>query len=347
MEVTCSAPGKLVLLGEYAVLFGHPAAVLAVNRRAEVRLRRSNTPRWSVIAPGLEDRSTSFRLDRDGGFSWDRPRSEAAERLALAERVIGSLVDSGSIDPSGADPAEVVLDTRAFFHDGTKLGLGSSAALTVALTAAVRRWVGVTARPGLSELLRLHRSFQGGRGSGIDLAASLNGGVLDYRVGGSPTAGSLTLPVGLRLVFVWTGRSASTSDFLRRLHDGLDRDDGAIRSALDELGQLSAVGIADLEAGNVPAVLDGVQSFGLAMDRLGEAAGIPILSDEHRQLRLLAEETGIRYKPSGAGGGDIGIGFTDAPDLATAFADRARSAGFEPLDLALDPTGLQSEIQNS
>jgi len=38
MEVTASTPGKLVLLGDYAVLEGAPALVMAVNRHAKVRI---------------------------------------------------------------------------------------------------------------------------------------------------------------------------------------------------------------------------------------------------------------------------------------------------------------------
>ena len=37
-RIEVSAPGKLILFGEYAVLFGAPAAVAAVDRRAVVTL---------------------------------------------------------------------------------------------------------------------------------------------------------------------------------------------------------------------------------------------------------------------------------------------------------------------
>jgi mevalonate kinase len=37
--IEVSAPGKLVLFGEYAVLFRAPAAAAAVDRRAVVTLR--------------------------------------------------------------------------------------------------------------------------------------------------------------------------------------------------------------------------------------------------------------------------------------------------------------------
>ena len=353
-SVASSAPGKLVLLGEYAVLFGHPAVVLAVNRRARVDLRAAENDEWSATAPGFEEARIEFELGGTYGFRWREPASEAAQRLVLIEKVIGSLVAAKLLDPEDLPPASITLDTREFFQPTAsgvaKLGLGSSAALTVALTEALRCWShGGERRPivDLAQLLDLHRTFQGGRGSGIDLAASVTGGVVEYKLtdgGRTPSASLLELPEDLQLVFIWTGRSASTGDFLARLDAAMNGDAGEIVAVLNRLGSLSGAGIADLRAGGTSALLDDVGDFGHAMERLGEAAGIPILSDEHLELRRLADDVGVSYKPSGAGGGDVGIGFTDDPELAKAFAARASAAGFPPLDLEVDPNGVRTEF---
>jgi phosphomevalonate kinase len=67
---------------------------------------------------------------------------------------------------------------------------------------------------------------------------------------------------------------------------------------------------------------------------------MPILSEEHRSLREIAVNCGVRYKPSGAGGGDFGIGFATDSDAAAGFRRRAEASGFHVLDLAIDRTGL-------
>ena len=356
--IASSAPGKLVLLGEYAVLFGHPAVVLAVNRRARVDLRPADGNEWSVVAPGFQEDPAAFVLDRKRGLLWCEPVTEVACRLVLVEKVVGSLVTSKLVDPEILRPASISIDTTEFFQQVVsgveKLGLGSSAALTVALTQALRSWAPQGHRSeavSLGSLLDLHRSFQGGRGSGIDLAASCTGGVVEYRLtedGQTPSARSLELPKGLHLVFLWTGRSASTASFLARLDQGMETDGGAIAAAIAELGRAASVGIANLRADDVTTFLGDVIVFGDAMDRLGHAAGIPILSDEHLELRRLARDIGVSYKPSGAGGGDVGIGLTDDPELATAFAAQAADAGFPPLELEVDPKGVRAQsIHNS
>ncbi len=351
-QITTSAPGKLVLLGEYAVLFGHPAVVVAVNRRAHVDLRPAGSGVWGVAAPGYQDEPVGFNLDPCRGFVWNDPTTDASGRMTLVERVIDSLVVSGRLEARTLAPADIVVDTREFFQPtasgSIKLGLGSSAAVTVALTEALVRWSSEGSDLlDLGDLVELHRSFQGGRGSGIDLAASLVGGVVEYRLTGHsrvPSVCPLELPFGLRLVFVWTGRSASTSNFLARLDVEMRSDGGVIAAAIAELGDVSARGISHLRSGDVDALLDDVNELGELMERLGHAAGIPVLSDDHVTLRRLARDCGLSYKPSGAGGGDVGIGFTDDPAAATAFAERAAAAGFPALDLEIDSVGVDSEF---
>ncbi|EIL95727.1 phosphomevalonate kinase, partial [Rhodanobacter thiooxydans] len=109
---------------------------------------------------------------------------------------------------------------RAFHAGGDgrpKLGLGSSAALTVALASAIRA-LDRRAAPSIDTLLAAHRRAQGGHGSGLDVAASLAGGLLLYRLhDGQPRIASATWPHGLEWCCVWSGRPASTGHFLQRL----------------------------------------------------------------------------------------------------------------------------------
>ena len=353
MKLRSSAPGKLILIGEYAVLFGHPALVVAIDRRTEVTLEAAVGEGWTAAAPGLQDAPVAFDLMRRHGLRWRAADSESAARLVLIEDVVGAMTAGGLIDPTQLRPAELTVDSRRFFEllDGrpTKLGLGSSAAVTVALAHALRHWESGDAPKAqleLGEVLRMHRSFQGGKGSGVDLAASLLGGVQEYRLsdgGTNPVADPRILPVGLHSVFVWTGHSASTASFLARLNSGPVSDDGGVSSCVADLGGLSAAGITSLVKGDVASFLETVSKFAHAMDDLGRSVGMPVFSDEHRALARIAEVAGVSYKPSGAGGGDFGIAFTDDPEAARRFASMSEERGFAPLDLAVEPTGVASE----
>ncbi len=354
MTIAASAPGKLVLIGEYGVLFGAPAVVMAVNRRATVRLAGSEDGFSRVDSPGLEWEPARFTIEPDGVLRWcSTPR--VAGRYLLFERIVDSLVEFGSVRPESVAPFTASLDTREFFQRGdgkaVKLGLGSSAALTVALASALLKWAGTGERvelgiEWLQRLLNLHRAYQGGRGSGVDLAASLMGGLVEYRLqddGSVATAAPLDLPEGLFMAVVWTGRGADTGDFLGRLSLRMDREGGSpeIDDALDRLGQAASAGVVALRNRDVPSFLAMIDIFGEGLGALGRAAGLEIMSPEHVELHRLARRCGVSYKPSGAGGGDIGIGFSSDPAALDRFADTVSRSGFEVLDVSLDPAGLR------
>ena len=145
-----SAPGKLFLLGEYAVLAGGWSLVCAMDRFVHIRQHDGQPPGYRVEGADFEASDTLPR---------------AVLRHARAdEGVLGSLL----------------ADVSQLYHRGEKLGLGSSAASTAALLEAVA--------PQLSPMERFatafaaHREIQNGRGSGGDIAAACFGGVLAYKL---------------------------------------------------------------------------------------------------------------------------------------------------------------------
>jgi len=351
--VEVSAPGKLVLIGEYAVLHGSPAVAAAVDRRAVVRAVPVEDGRWLVTAPGIVEGPAGAAILPGGVFRWEDP--EAGNRLGLVEAVVRGFAALRMVDPARLPALELHLDTTAFFHPGRpdrpKLGLGSSAALTVALAMALAAAGGEgppTPPSGgwLAALVRLHRTAQGGGGSGIDVAASLLGGVVRYRLGGGgrPKAAPLVLPHGLHLRFVWVGRPARTADFLARLQDALEADRPGPRARLEAMSAMARRGVEALETGAVGRFVQAAAEYAEAMRGLGEALGLPIVSPEHEALSVIARKTGAAYKPSGAGGGDFGVAFAEDPAALDRFSGTAREAGFEPMDLPVAAEGASLRI---
>ena len=345
--ITTSAPGKLVLFGEYAVLFGAPAAVAAVDCRAVVTLTERDGDDWEVTAPGLVDGPAVLSPGPGNSVRWGD--EAAGGSFGLVEKLFAGM--KGAIDLETLPALSMTLDTRSFFESaeggGAKLGLGSSAALTVALAGALEGWANGETGEGtelrLQRYVDLHRAVQGGAGSGIDVAASALGGVIRFRLSEDRSiaeAEQLRIPETFRQVFVWTGRSASTGDFLGRLDSRRTEAPAEIDPVLDRLGSVSSAGVDALAAGDVDSFLEAVDAFWTVLDRLGEAIDMPILSDDHRNLRRIAEGSGVQYKPSGAGGGDFGIAFAVDGTAADDFGLRAETEGYRVVDLAIDRSGL-------
>jgi phosphomevalonate kinase len=337
----------LVLLGEYSVLFGAPALVMAVNRRAVVSCTAASGDHWVVTAPGVVDGAATCAVDPSGRVAWD-DRDRGA-RLGLFDRVVGELVARAIVDPGALAPRSLDLDTTAFFDAGLpgrpKLGIGSSAALTVALATALSGRKGQSCSGDvewLQTLVELHRAVQGGFGSGIDVAASLCGGVLGFELDAAGTVAGIAQvpwPRELHRVFVWTGRSASTHSFLESLEASRSGGNRGVDEALDRLGRESERGVDALARNDVYRFLDAVDRFCEALEALGRAIEMPILSEAHRGLRQLGAECGVHYKPSGAGGGDFGVCFGTDDERLQEFLRCAEAAGFAIPKVDLDLSG--------
>ncbi|MCB1685844.1 MAG: hypothetical protein KDI31_15225, partial [Pseudomonadales bacterium] len=194
-----AAPGKAVLWGEYAVLDGAPAMVMAVDRYALCTVEPRSAD-WLCIARGMEGR---VRLNCEALLSQPVAAESPAGVVTAAIRALAV-----SALPAGA---AVTTDTGSFYSDGNKLGIGSSAAICTATCAALASFL--DAPFSYATALQAHRLLQGTQGSGIDVAAAFHGGLLRFQNG---TATPVGWPDGLHYQFVWTGNSARTTDHLGR-----------------------------------------------------------------------------------------------------------------------------------
>jgi phosphomevalonate kinase len=347
--ITADAPGKLVVLGEYAVLTGAPGIAVAVDARARARI----TPvaeALSVLTIPETGARHPFRWISGAAPRWEGP-SPGAFGLPL-ESVTEILYGRGHLRRAGDLPATEIALSTADFHSTDargqrhKLGLGSSAAIVVALTGALLRHAGAGAVDQAEQLAiacEAHRRLQGGAGSGTDVATSLYGGVVGVEFpapGGVPRVTPLAWPQGLHCLAVWTGRSASTPAMLARLRGWQQAQPALAAGHLARLGAASSRGLAAWRAGDTAGVLGAIGHFADALHQLDEAVGLGIWSAEHREIAGLAAEAGVAYKPSGAGGGDYGLAFTGRAGGLSGLRQAVEAAGYQCLGAPLAPAGL-------
>jgi phosphomevalonate kinase len=135
LPIHASAPGKLVVAGEYAVLDGAPAISLAVASRARVSIEAATDV--CALEVVSSDRDVfEFSWSPEGGVSY--PGRQPAERGTLLQQVVSSLKSSL---PTTMPLVRITIDSSEFYSAETtqKLGLGSSAGVCVALTGAWHR----------------------------------------------------------------------------------------------------------------------------------------------------------------------------------------------------------------
>lgn len=327
MDLQTSAPGKAIIAGEYAVLAGAPAISMAINRRAHVRIRETGDSSHCVSAPGYLEGSFRFSVTPEAGIVW-LDELPSANSFALFEAV---WKQSGMTQRNGLS---IILDTAEFFDaaSGSKLGLGSSAALAVALAAAL-----VNLRSGpvsIDSLAALaHQEFQRGSGSGIDIATAVHGGVIEFQVGARPVSLPWLKDLAYRLL--WSGQPVSTTGKLDRLAKSISLP------SRDRLITHSHDVTAAWKAGSITGLLSGLKHYTEALQEFSIDHGLGIFEAGHQEL---ADKAKIYpktvYKPCGAGGGDIGIVLAESPQDIDLFTADAVNCGFVPLDISLDSAGV-------
>lgn len=301
LVIRSSAPGTLMLLGEHAVLHGARALVLAVDKRIRVHL----TPQPGT---GVVVDSALGRYEGDLASLGDDPRFRFV--FAAIGRVKERL-------PSGFT---LSIDSD-FSH---QVGLGSSAAVTVAVLAALNYWL----EQSCDTQLLFAQSRQAmlevqGRGSGADLAAAIEGGLVAYHQSGARQRFGQLPEVGL----YYSGYKVKTPEVLQRVAEARER----LPQLYDELYRLMGLcaeqACAAAQGGDWPQLGRLMNLYQGLMDALG--VNDAKLSEMVYSLRRSDRVLGAKISGSGLGDCVISLGLPDS-DL-----------GFEAIPVGVSQQGVE------
>ncbi|MEV6905920.1 phosphomevalonate kinase [Amycolatopsis sp. NPDC051071] len=364
------APGKLFLLGEYAVLEpGHAAILAAINRHVTVAVSSpaSTSPTTStapdvVIASDLCQPETQLRW-RDGRLAGDTAHDDRRAHTTLIHIISAVEVMDDLLAERGLPtPAMRISITSQLHEAGTKLGLGSSGAVTVATVTAVANFCAIRLsnharfRLALIATARITPHSSGG-----DLAASVWGGWLAYyapdrteilkltrRRGIQETLRAswpdfglrrLPPPDGLALQVGWTGTPASTTAQTESHNLRTWQRSRAHRSFLDHMSWCVRAAMRAFALGDRTRLLHEIRTGRHLLAQVDAEARLGIFTPQLTALCDAAEAAGAAAKPSGAGGGDCGIALLDSPtpaDIAH-LQTQWTALGVRPLGIHVPP----------
>jgi len=356
-----SAPGKLFIAGEWAILepenFG---IVAAINKRifAEVKKSPDENIYLSLKDFGLNELKASF----------SRGKLKFLKRLTKKERKI-LIFSKTAIETTLRylglwQPFKL----KIWAEVTQKIGFGFSAASTVAIVAALLKFHRQKLeKEKIFKLAALsHFLAQGKIGSGFDVAASTYAGIFVYR-GFNPDwlksqiekereikkiiekpwpnfeLGKLNWPKNLQLLIGWTGKSALTKKLIKKFLSWKEKNQSEYKRLISGIGKLVKELIKAWNLGKKEKILKLIRKNEIYLRELGEKSGLNIETKKMKKLTEIANKFGGAGKISGAGGGDCGIGLTFDKEKAKLIEREWKENNILPIKAKINFSGVSKK----
>ncbi len=305
-----SAPGKVYLFGEHAVVYGEPAVPCAIERRARVDVQRRDDGKLTVHSDDLS--LNGFTVEY-GSEPNDRPDVDVSESLVSAA--------TGYVDGAIEQVRDVTGETDVGFDVTIEsdiplgAGLGSSAAVVVAAIDAATRELGVTLDTDelADRAFQTEYAVQDGEASRADTFCSATGGAVrvegdDCRSieapelpivigfdGGAGDTGKLVAGVrNLREEYAFAAETVETIGEIVR-----NGEKALIEGDIEELGQLmdfnhgllSALGVSSRSLDTMVWAARGADAYGAKLTGAGGGGCIVALDPTEET------ETALSFTP--------------------------------------------------
>ena len=326
--VTAFAPGKCILFGEHAVVYGHPAVAVSIDSGIEITVEECE--RWEI---NNQHNTNGFEL-------FD------SNKHPHIQHIIKDLFNYEG------KPLRINVQSNLF----SGAGLGSSAALSNAMGAALHQFTKPNKELDLIKLSKIGHSAeaatQEGRASPTDSAASSLGGCVVVSGEKIDTLThifdtSLITPEGERnwsihqaelhesinqswLVLGFTGQSSPTGKMVSGVAERL-KQNPELYEEMESIENITMAGLTALKAGNMEAV-------GMAMNSCHEKLKNLGVSNELLDLMVsVTRPHSFGSKLTGAGGGGCMVALTDNP---TRVAQEIELCGGKPLISKFGSSGV-------
>jgi len=325
MGVVASAPAKIILLGEHFVVYGEPAIVLAIDKRAYVKAENRTDKRLRIH---------STNLNLTGVFDGETFKVEQGdEREARLKFEPIKKVADKIMEKHGHDTG---LDIEINSTVPVAAGLGSSAAVVAATSMAVGTLLGV--RISKEDVFRM--SFEAekvvhGTPSGIDPAISTWGGALLFQTdtGFKPLEAKTEIP----LVIGDTGIQRPTRVQVEKVRDLKDKYPQVVEPMMDTAREIALKAIDTLKENNLEA-LGELMNINQAL-----LYGIGVSDESLEWLINAARKAGaLGAKLTGAGGGGCMIALSKNDSLEKV-SEAIQRAGGRPFIAKKTDEGVRIE----
>lgn len=299
---TASAAGKVILFGEHAAVYGRHALALPIRNAVRVTVEPAKTftsltiPNWGI----------------SGKIDLGHPRGvDAVVELVLRQLELQTMNFTISVDsdlPRG-------------------VGLGSSAAIAVALTRAICDVVGLTINDDRVNAIAYEcEKLAHGTPSGVDNTISTFAAPMLFQNDGTLKIEPVTLSEAPPIVIACSNKVGLTSEQVAGVRARYERAPALYGAIFDEIDQISVAGADLLQNGLY-------EELGLAMNVChGLLNALEVSTPELESMVALARTAGAAgAKLTGGGGGGSIVAL--CPDALDRVRNALKEAGYRTLVL--------------
>ncbi|MBN1977567.1 MAG: mevalonate kinase [Anaerolineae bacterium] len=280
--VRSSAPGKVILFGEHAVVYGQPAIAVPVTQ-----VKATATVDAAPAGSGLTI------VASDIGERIVFARAPKKDPLAAAAQATLSYLSAREPDATLTIKSTIPISS----------GLGSGAAVSTALTCALAKFLGHPLEPAeVSKLVYKIEKIHHGTPSGIDNTVIAYEKPI-YFTRGEPVE-RLNVGEPFTLLIADTGKPSPTKKIVDRVRRAREREAAHYDALFDQMGDIAAEARGAIESGDI-------ETLGPLMDEnhelLIELGVSSSLLDELVETARLTGALGAKLSGAGQGGNIIAL----------------------------------------
>ena len=327
MKIEASASGKVFFSGEYMALEGGRAITLSTPQSAKVSISEINESN-NLFFSSMSDQVYPFRIDENMRLIW---LEEDPKHLGS---ILKESIKQFDKDFSGRS---ISIDTSEFFYKHRKIGIGSSSAVSVAITKAFNQLFDykLASKSIINHAREIHNRSQDSNGSGFDIITSfiearslacriLDNGAYDYE--------EICIPKAINILVIVNDECVQTSEMIERYevaknkyNDYFSRHAPKMKHELEQLYQ-------SILKKNNESIFQYLALYNESLVDMSNNFNLGVF-DNHIELIRLARDQDIFYKPSGSGGGDIGIVICEDKLKLDRFCNKLNTKGIAFFDI--------------
>jgi len=319
-KVSISTPGKLMIMGEHAVLYGKPCIVTTIGQRLQVDLEMNNDNYLSIEALDVGIDTYKKKVSELGN-------EDIPQGVIFIEKAVENFYQRFNLNRG------IKITTRSQF---SSYGLGCSSAVTVSTIKALSRVFEIPlSNKELFDLAYKTVLDIQGKGSGFDVAANIYGGTIYFVRGGEVIKAIKTN--NLQLLIGYSGVKADTVSLINRVAEKARINPKLVENIYNKIENLVKEAKIEIENKNWKKLGKLFNANQKLLFELG------VSNKKLEEMISVARKSGAYgVKLSGAGGGDCMIAIVDKENKDQV-AGAITKAGGQIIDTTINAEGVREE----